>query len=475
MDQGRPDLRDADPLRRTAPARAAGDGERDGAQPAQRRRGRSPWRDPAVRGIVYQVAVRRRGRRRRLRFSSTTRWSICGRQNIATGFGFLDREAAFGIGETLIAYSPGRHLCPRLSGRADQHALRRRARHRAGDDPRHRDGAGAAVEQLARRQAGAGLCRDLPQHPAGAAAVLLVGAAARERRRRRARPGSSLPGVFVSNRGIVFPVPVADPAYRWMALALRRSASSSPSACCALGARGARPRPASSSRPAGSGSGLIVGLPRARLPRRRRAAAARCAGAASGFNFTGGTRGLAGIRRAADRARRSTPAAFIAEIVRAGILAVSWGQSEAAMALGLRPGQRMRLVVLPQALRVIVPPMTSQYLSLTKNSSLAVHIGYPDLVSIANTTMNQTGQAVEGIAMIMAVYLVDQPADLAVHEPLQPRRRAGGALSAMTDIADETAGRRPSGRRRVRAAPLGWLRANLFNSVFNTILTLLAV
>ena len=97
--------------------------------------------------------------------------------------------------------------------------------------------------------------------------------------------------------------------------------------------------------------------------------------------------------------------AFIAEIVRAGILAVSWGQSEAASALGLRPGQCMRLIVLPQALRVIVPPMTSEYLSLTKNSSLAVAIGYPDLVSIANTTMNQTGQAVEGIAMIMAVYL----------------------------------------------------------------------
>jgi general L-amino acid transport system permease protein len=97
---------------------------------------------------------------------------------------------------------------------------------------------------------------------------------------------------------------------------------------------------------------------------------------------------------------------FIAEIVRAGILAVSWGQSEAAMALGLRSGHRMRLVILPQALRVIVPPMTSEYLSLTKNSSLAVIIGYPDLVSIANTTMNQTGQAVEGIATIMAVYLV---------------------------------------------------------------------
>jgi general L-amino acid transport system permease protein len=75
------------------------------------------------------------------------------------------------------------------------------------------------------------------------------------------------------------------------------------------------------------------------------------------------------------------------------------------MALGLKPGQRMRLIVLPQALRVIIPPMTSQYLSLTKSSVLAVAIGYPDLFSVAGTTINQTGQAVEGIAMIMTVYL----------------------------------------------------------------------
>jgi general L-amino acid transport system permease protein len=98
-------------------------------------------------------------------------------------------------------------------------------------------------------------------------------------------------------------------------------------------------------------------------------------------------------------------AAFIAEVVRAGIVAVDRGQGEAAMALGLSPGQRLRLITLPQALRVIIPPMTSQYLNLTKNSSLAVAIGYPDLVAIANTTMNQTGQAIEAIAMLMAVYL----------------------------------------------------------------------
>jgi len=98
-------------------------------------------------------------------------------------------------------------------------------------------------------------------------------------------------------------------------------------------------------------------------------------------------------------------AAFIAEAVRAGIQAIPRGQGEAAHALGLRPGPTMRLVILPQALRVIVPPLTSQYLNLTKNSSLAVAIGYPDLVAMGGTTLNQTGQAVEIVFVWMAVYL----------------------------------------------------------------------
>ena len=97
--------------------------------------------------------------------------------------------------------------------------------------------------------------------------------------------------------------------------------------------------------------------------------------------------------------------AGIAEIVRSGILSVRKGQWEAARALGLRDGLTMRLVVLPQALRVIIPPLTSTYLSLFKNSSLAIAIGYPDLVMVSNTTMNQTGQAIEGIAIFMLVYL----------------------------------------------------------------------
>ncbi len=98
-------------------------------------------------------------------------------------------------------------------------------------------------------------------------------------------------------------------------------------------------------------------------------------------------------------------AAFVSEVVRGGIQSVALGQSEAASALGLSRGQTMRLVMLPQALRVIIPPVTNQYLNLTKNSSLAVAIGYPDVVSIANTALNQTGRAVECIAVIMLVYL----------------------------------------------------------------------
>lgn len=98
-------------------------------------------------------------------------------------------------------------------------------------------------------------------------------------------------------------------------------------------------------------------------------------------------------------------AAFIGENVRSGIQAVGKGQWEASGAIGLRPGQTMRLVVIPQALRVIVPPLTSQYLNLTKNSSLAIAIGYPDLVGVGGTVLNQSGQAVEVVAIWMAVYL----------------------------------------------------------------------
>jgi general L-amino acid transport system permease protein len=98
-------------------------------------------------------------------------------------------------------------------------------------------------------------------------------------------------------------------------------------------------------------------------------------------------------------------AGYIAEVVRAGIQSVPFGQHEAAAAIGLSRTQELRLVLLPQALRVIIPPITSQYLNLTKNSSLAVAVGYPDLVSISATSLNQTGRAIECIALVMACYL----------------------------------------------------------------------
>ncbi|GAB6144140.1 amino acid ABC transporter permease [Desulfocicer niacini] len=125
----------------------------------------------------------------------------------------------------------------------------------------------------------------------------------------------------------------------------------------------------------------------------------------SGFNFKGGV-SVSPEFSALLLGLVLYTAAFVAEVVRAGIQSVSKGQTEAALSIGLKPGQVLNLVILPQSLRVIIPPLTSQMLNLTKNSSLAVAIGYPDFVSVAGTTINQTGQAIEGVAMIMVVYLI---------------------------------------------------------------------
>lgn len=138
----------------------------------------------------------------------------------------------------------------------------------------------------------------------------------------------------------------------------------------------------------------FVGIPTVDIPR------------LDGFNFVGGI-GIVPEFSALTLALSLYTAAFIAEIVRAGIQSVDRGQVEASQALGLSSRQELKLVVVPQALRVIIPPLTSQYLNLTKNSSLAVAIGYPDLVSVfSGTVLNQTGQAVEVIAITMAVYLI---------------------------------------------------------------------
>jgi len=210
-----------------------------------------------------------------------------------------------------------------------------------------------------------------------------------------------LPGVFLSQRGITVPVPAADPVWTWVFIAFLLGFIAS-----VILAKWAKIRQAATGQPFpifGMSLVLILGLP----------LIAYVAGGApsvmdvpklQGFNFSGGL--VLSPEFAAILFGLSIyTAAFIAEIVRGGILAVSHGQTEAAAALGLKRGHALRLVVLPQALRVIVPPTTSQFLNLTKNSSLALAIGYPDLVSILNTTINQTGQAIEGVAMIMGSYL----------------------------------------------------------------------
>jgi general L-amino acid transport system permease protein len=211
-----------------------------------------------------------------------------------------------------------------------------------------------------------------------------------------------LPGVFLSNRGIKIPVIEWVPAYWWvlaaLALGIAGTVAWSRSATRKQEATGVRPKvwPVALA--------LLIGFPAVvwaalgasftvEMPELR------------GFNFTGGAT-LSPEYGALTLGLVIYTSSYIAEIVRSGILSVPTGQWEAAAAIGLRSGTTLRKIVLPQALRVIIPPMTSQYLNLTKNSSLAVAIGYQDIVSIASTTLNQTGQAIEGIAAIMLVYLV---------------------------------------------------------------------
>jgi general L-amino acid transport system permease protein len=367
--------------------------------PALRPRRPPLWYDPTARAVVIQLlfvgAVV--GLAAFLVHNTLENLS---RQNIATGFGFLDREASFAIGESLIPYSAadtyGRAFLVGLVNTLYVAALGVVLATLLGTLVGL---ARLSANWLIRKLAAVYVetFRNIPL----ALQLFFWWGLLRSYAPSPRQAWQPLPDVFVSNRGLVFPVPVHDPVYRWMLLALL--------AAIAAGwavSRWARRRQARTGRPfptGWAGLALVLGLPlavflAAGAPLRLDIPELR------GFNFAGGTTASPEFAALLIGLVVYT-GAFIAEIVRAGILAVGRGQSEAAMALGLSSWQRMRLVVLPQALRVIVPPMTSQYLNLTKNSSLAVIIGYPDLVSIANTTINQTGQAVEGIAMIMAVYL----------------------------------------------------------------------
>jgi general L-amino acid transport system permease protein len=209
--------------------------------------------------------------------------------------------------------------------------------------------------------------------------------------------------VFLNNRGIIVPAPTAGEGAGLVAAA--GAVGIIATLALRSWARRRRARTGAQFPVFWIGCAAIVGLPLAVL-----AATGFPIGFQKpelrGFNFVGGVR-LIPEFVALLIALTTYTAAFIAEVVRAGVLAVPRGQTEAASALGLRRGLTLRLIVVPQALRVIVPPLTNQYLNLTKNSSLAVAVGYPDLFAVfAGTALNQTGQAIEIIAITMAVYLV---------------------------------------------------------------------
>ena len=208
-------------------------------------------------------------------------------------------------------------------------------------------------------------------------------------------------GAFIMNRGFVMPFPVYNDAYPWVGLGLIVGIAGV--VFLNKWAQAKRERTGQYIHTLWPGLGILIGCPLV-VWLAFGAPLIWDVPALKGFNFQGGLQLspefialLVGIT--------VYTASFIAEIVRSGIQSVPSGQVEAAGAVGLRQGFIMRYVVIPQALRVIVPPTASQYLSLTKNSSLGVLIGYPDLVNIGNTTLNQTGQAVEAITIMMLVYL----------------------------------------------------------------------
>ena len=360
----------------------------------------APWNDPVIRGWVFQIVV--------VGLVGLLAWYLVSntienleRQKIASGFHYLEREAGFEIGDTMIEYSPAstyaRAIFVGLLNTLKVSVL--------GVIMATILGTLLGVGRLSSNWLLAKICewyveafRNVP---------LLLWLFLFYKLISEAFPGPRqaigllFDTVFLSNRGIYFPVPLANPAFTWIGLAFLVGI-----AAAFVLHRWAKKRQDATGEPFPSisaGFGMALGLPilvwlLAGAPHHMSWPQLK------GFNFDGGSviqpefiALLLGLVL--------YTSAFVAEIVRSGILALHKGQSEAAAALGLSRGQAMRLVLLPQALRVIVPPMTSQYLNITKNSSLAIAIGYPDLVASINVTINQTGQAIENVLIIMAAYL----------------------------------------------------------------------
>jgi general L-amino acid transport system permease protein len=369
------------------------------ARTAPKRALRLSWADPLFRSIVWQIVI--------VGVVVAIGWYLVhntsenlAARHIATGFGFLDRIAGIPIGESLIPYDPAVNTYGRALWIGVLNTLKVAV---VGVILATILGTLIGIGRLSKNWLLARLTAFYVETLRGLPLLLqllfwytiLQG----------------LPGpkqswhlgdvAFLSNRGMRLPMLEWQPAHTWALVAFIAGAV----VTVIANRRAARQQDATGIRPRVWPVALgvlivfplvvwaVLGAPfQLELP------------ALKGFNFQGGIT-LSPEYFALMLGLVTYTASYIAEIVRSGIQAIPVGQWEAAGALGLRPGPVLRQIVLPQAMRVIIPPMTSQYLNLTKNSSLAVAIGFQDIVSIANTTLNQTGQAIEGIAVIMAVYL----------------------------------------------------------------------
>ncbi|HUH40885.1 MAG TPA: amino acid ABC transporter permease [Castellaniella sp.] len=366
---------------------------------APKARRRWSWNDPATRALVYQALILGLVGLGVWYLASNTLHNLAAR-NISTGFAFLHEEAGFAIGESLVEYSPadtyGQAVIVGLLNTLRVSVI--------GVIAATLFGTILGISRLSRNwliSRLAGLYIEVMRNIPLLLQLLFWYAIITEVMPGPRQALSPLPDVFLSNRGLKIPWLKGD-GMDWifggLALAI---------VLIVLLAHWARRRQEATGQIFPffrvslvvvivvpllvwfvSGSTLEIDRP-----------------ALKGFNFEGGLN-MSPEFAALLLGLVIYTSAFVGEVVRSGIQAVSQGQWEAASSLGLPRARMLRLVILPQAMRVIIPPMTSQYLNLTKNSSLAVAIGYPDIVAVTNTILNQTGQAIEGIMIIMAAYLV---------------------------------------------------------------------
>ena len=368
--------------------------------PKSRHGGTPMWRDPKTRAIIYQILVLGGVVLLGVYLISNTMENLAER-SIRTGFGFLEQEAGFGIGESpFVAYSAASNY-----GQAFAVGLLNTIRVAfIGIILATIFGAIIGVARLSKNWLIATLASIYVEVMRNIPLLLqlffwyglITGILPTVR-----NALNVMPGVYLSKSGVRYTVPVEHWIHPWMGLAVVAAI-----VACVCYYRWAKRHQARTGQEPYlflPNLGMLVGFP-AVVWLIGGAPADLSVPVMGTFNFEGGM-SLTPEFMALLLGLTFYTAGFIAEIVRSGIIAVPWGQTEAASAIGLRRSHVLRLVLLPQALRIIVPPTTSQYLNLTKNSSLAVAIGYPDLVSVGNTTLNQTGQAIECIAIMMGCYL----------------------------------------------------------------------